>query len=54
VLSRLSSLHRLKSSRVKNLDTIEIKDIQKHQNLQKIHYLREYLNKSSLLSQLFS
>lgn len=54
VLSRLSSLHRLKSSRVKNLDTIEIKDIQKHQNLQKIHYLREWLNESSLLFQLFS
>jgi hypothetical protein len=54
VLSRLSSLHRLKSSRVKNLHTIEIKDIQKHQNFQNIHYLREWLNESSLLSQLFS
>lgn len=54
VLSRLSSLHRLKSNRIKNLDIIEIDHIQSHQNLHKIHYLREYLNKSSLLSQLFS
>lgn len=54
VLSRLSSLHHLKSNQIKNLDTVEINHIQRHQNLHKIHYLREYLNKSSLLSQLFS
>ncbi|HNY04526.1 MAG TPA: hypothetical protein PKI92_02100 [Candidatus Woesebacteria bacterium] len=54
VLSRLSSFHRLKSKRIKNLDTIEINDIQKCQNLHQIHYLREWLNESSLLPQLFS
>lgn len=54
ILSRLSSLHRLKSNRIKNLDTVEIHHIQNHQNIHKIHYLREWLNQSSLLSQLFS
>lgn len=53
ILSRLSILHRLKSKRIKNLDTIEINDIQKHRNINEIHYLREWLNQSSLLSQLF-
>lgn len=53
-LSCLSSLHRLKSNRIKNLDMIEMNHIQKHQNLHKIHCLREWLNQSSLLSQLFS
>ncbi len=54
VLSRLSSLHRIKSNRIKNLNTIEINHIQRHRNFNKIHYLREWLNESSLLSQLFS
>ncbi len=54
VLSRLSSFHRLKSSRIKNINVIESDHIQGHQNLHNIHYLREWLNESSLLSQLFS
>jgi len=54
ILSRLSTLHRFKSKRIKNINTIEINDIQKHRNISDIHYLREWLNQSSLLSQLFS
>lgn len=54
VLSRLSSLHLIKSKRIKSLETIEASEIQRHRNFNKIHFLREWLNESSLLSQLFS
>lgn len=54
VLSRLSVFHCISSKRIKNLDIIELDEIQKCPNLGRIHYLREWLNSSSLLHQLFS
>ena len=54
ILSYFSIVHRLNSKKIKNLNTIELSEIQKYRNLGNIHYLREWLYSSSLLDSLFS